>query len=95
MWERIKSLKIHGWPADLWKRYEFGRWHYEVSYRRGENYVTPSGSGQLTQKDAVSVARADASHRDNPYSNPPSGFIPCKAVKITRNRGRVEVRIRK
>ena len=26
---------------------------------------------------------------------PPSGFIPCKAVKITRNRGKVEVRIRK
>ena len=25
----------------------------------------------------------------------PSGFIPCKAVKITRNRGKVEVRIRK
>lgn len=28
-------------------------------------------------------------------SNPPSGFIPCKAVKITRNKGKVEVRIRK
>jgi hypothetical protein len=27
--------------------------------------------------------------------NPPSGFIPCKAVKITRNGGKVEVRIRK
>ena len=27
--------------------------------------------------------------------NPPAGFIPCNAVKITRNRGKVEVRIRK
>ena len=27
--------------------------------------------------------------------NPPSGYIPCKAVKITRNRGKIEVRIRK
>jgi hypothetical protein len=30
-----------------------------------------------------------------PKRNPPSGFIPCKAVKITRNGGKVEVRIRK
>ena len=27
--------------------------------------------------------------------NPPKGFIPCSAVKITRNRGRVEVRVRR
>lgn len=36
--------------------------------------------------------------KELPYksaSNPPSGFIPCKAVKITRNKGKVEVRIRK
>src|SRR5271169_3170281 len=30
-----------------------------------------------------------------PTANPPSGFIPCKAVKITRNGSKVEVRIRK
>ena len=29
------------------------------------------------------------------FSNPPSCFIPCKAVKITRNRGRLEVRIKR
>ena len=27
--------------------------------------------------------------------NPPKGYIPCRAVKITRNKGRLEVRIKK
>jgi hypothetical protein len=28
-------------------------------------------------------------------SNPPKGYIPCKAVKIVRNRGRVEIRVKR
>ena len=40
------------------------------------------------------VAPSDLTRRPV-KSNPPSGFIPCKAVKITRNKGKVEVRIRK
>ena len=27
--------------------------------------------------------------------NPPKGYIPCKAVKITRNRGMVEIRVKR
>ena len=51
-----------------------------------------------TQVEPVSDSdpMADKFDQWNPRrSNPPSGFIPCKAVKITRNKGKVEVRIRK
>jgi hypothetical protein len=27
--------------------------------------------------------------------NPPKGYIPCKAVKIVRNKGRIEVRVKR
>ena len=46
----------------------------------------------LTRTPAHAI-RSDLSKPN--YQNPPSGFIPCSAVKITRNRGQVEVRVRR
>ena len=45
------------------------------------------------RKGFFHVMKVDA---DEPRSNPPSGFIPCKAVQFVKNRGKVVgVRIRK
>ena len=45
-------------------------------------------------RDYVREADYDA-RRVSVKRNPPKGFIPCRAVKITRNKGRLEVRIKK
>ena len=55
----------------------------------------PVSSRSFTSLSAARKIAVAASERYLRRSNPPKGFIPCKAVKITRNRGQIEVRVRR
>lgn len=68
-WERVKSVRIGGRAADLYKDMYpgYGRSiKYDVTFRQGDNYVEPRGQGFYTKKAALQVARESA--KNNPAS---------------------------
>lgn len=93
MWENIRSLKIAGRKADLWRKRhpEGGRWVYDVTFRRNGSLVDPSGSaGLLYIKDAIAEARRSAQYSAK-YENPSA----CKRVSrgvTLRNMALVTIR---
>ncbi len=69
--------------GEEWKRRGDSHWNWKSGDESRAVVRRPTGAMRRRVRNA------------GDRGGPPSGFIPCKAVKITRNKGKVEVRIRK
>jgi hypothetical protein len=103
-----RKAALKGWPrlAKLMSsREDFETWHgHTASFptaRAAQNWK--SALQRAWREDPDLAERAAYAGKDyrkvikqGMKRNPPKGFIPCRAVKITRNRGGgVEVRIKR
>jgi hypothetical protein len=84
-----RSVPSSGWSSAAHQR---AVWDLGRQLRFRDSSLSKEQSWKLAAKELEAPERERFPRH---FQNPPSGFIPCKAVKITRNGGKVEVRIRK
>ncbi len=63
--------------------------------RNRDSRLSREQSYRLAAKELGVAWESVSRYMEKPKSNPPSGFIPCKAVKIERKNGGVVVRVRR